>query len=268
MNIQESFLQQGYWVAKKLILREQLDGIAREIDRFCANEFRIPWITGTEEYPDDLNAVHFPHRVSKPIFELALSPGLVDLAKVFCSAHLRIPAEDVALIQSMLYVKRPEAKGQPWHQDERFTPTMDRSLVTVWIAIDPATVENGCVNVLPGSHLKGMLYQTSFLGHDNPEWVRSEEIPGVAGPAIPLELEPGDVAFFSGYIIHGSFRNRSNALRRSIVLNYKSAQSPVITEIVSQVGEYVDLFSSSKGNQLLANGAMAFSSSRQGVFAR
>ena len=52
----------------------------------------------------------------------------------------------------MLFIKSEGKPGQAWHQDEFFIPTRDRSLTAVWIALDDATVENGCLWVLPGSH--------------------------------------------------------------------------------------------------------------------
>ena len=58
-------------------------------------------------------------------------------------------------MQSMLFIKsggKPGQPSQPWHQDEDFIPTRDRSLCGGWIALDDATTENGCLWVLPGSH--------------------------------------------------------------------------------------------------------------------
>jgi ectoine hydroxylase-related dioxygenase (phytanoyl-CoA dioxygenase family) len=57
----------------------------------------------------------------------------------------------------MLFIKSEGKPGQAWHQDELFIPTRDRSLAAAWIALDDATVENGCLWVLPGSHARGVL---------------------------------------------------------------------------------------------------------------
>lgn len=48
-------------------------------------------------------------------------------------------------MQTMLFVKPPGFPGQAWHQDENFIPTRDRSLCGGWIALDDATIENGCL---------------------------------------------------------------------------------------------------------------------------
>ena len=59
---------------------------------------------------------------------------------------------NVKAMQSMLFIKAEGKPGQAWHQDEYYIPTRDRSLTAAWIALDDATVENGCLWVLPGSH--------------------------------------------------------------------------------------------------------------------
>ena len=68
---------------------------------------------------------------------------------------------NVKAMQSMLFIKAEGKPGQAWHQDEYFIPTRDRSLTAVWIALDDATIENGCLWVLPGSHRRGILYPDS-----------------------------------------------------------------------------------------------------------
>jgi hypothetical protein len=60
----------------------------------------------------------------------------------------------------MLLIKAPRKPGQVWHQDESHIPTRDRSLTAVWLALDDATVDNGCLWVVPGSHRSGVLYPT------------------------------------------------------------------------------------------------------------
>ena len=65
---------------------------------------------------------------------------------------------NVKCMQSMLFIKHAGKPGQAWHQDEDFIPTRDRSLGAAWIAIDEATVENGCLWVIPGSHRPGILW--------------------------------------------------------------------------------------------------------------
>jgi ectoine hydroxylase-related dioxygenase (phytanoyl-CoA dioxygenase family) len=73
-------------------------------------------------------------------------------------ALTQVIGPDVKAMQTMLFIKSEGKPGQAWHQDEHFIPTRDRSLAGVWIALDDATIENGCLWVLPGSHAPGVLY--------------------------------------------------------------------------------------------------------------
>lgn len=166
-------------------------------------------------------AIHFPHKLS-PLFREALShPPVIDILG-------RIVGPNVKCMQSMLFIKQSGKPGQAWHQDEYFIPTRDRSLTGVWIALDPATIENGCLHVIPGSHRDGVLYPTR--DHNNPEYDGAPEAHGFAqatGDAVAAEVAPGDVIFFNGYLLHGSRKNRAPAgtYRRALVNHYMRAES-------------------------------------------
>ncbi len=77
----------------------------------------------------------------------------------------KIIGPNVKCMQSMLFIKASGKPGQAWHQDEYFIPTRDRSLVGGWLAMDAATVENGCLWILPGSHKRGIIYP--HAGHED-----------------------------------------------------------------------------------------------------
>jgi phytanoyl-CoA hydroxylase len=101
--------------------------------------------------------IDFPHKVSALMRDLACHPTVVD-------ALVDVIGPNVKLMQSMLFIKAGGKPGQAWHQDESHIPTRDRSLTAVWLVLDDATVDNGCLWVIPGSHRRGVLYPT----HDRP----------------------------------------------------------------------------------------------------
>lgn len=117
--------------------------------------------------------------------------------------------------------------GQAWHQDEHYIPTRDRSLTAAWIALDDATLENGCLWVLPGSHRLGVIWPNR--PHDREEFDEGWETygyPFADGEVIPCQVDAGSVVFFHGYLLHRSFRNRSRTgFRRVLVNHYMSAES-------------------------------------------
>ena len=136
---------------------------------------------------------------------------------------------DVKAVHSQLFFKHAGMPGNAWHQDELFLPTRDRTLVTAWIALEDATVANGCLRVLPGSHRPSVLWP--MRRHENPDLDRAEEafgFPQDTHGAVPVELAAGSAVFFDGYLLHGSFPNRTReSFRRSLLFVYCSAQTPL-----------------------------------------
>ena len=179
--------------------------------------------------PDDgqILAVHFPHWVSPVAADMVAHPGIVDVVSTVAGAHL--PEWDGAAkcMQSMLFFKPPGLQGQAWHQDERFIPTRDRSLVGAWIALDDATIDNGCLWVIPGSHRTGRLFPTRDHGRPD-EFDPTDEAYGFDDEgAVAVEVEAGTVVFFNGYLLHRSLRNRSDGTRMALVNHYMNAWSPL-----------------------------------------
>jgi phytanoyl-CoA hydroxylase len=131
------------------------------------------------------------------------------------------------MMQSMLFIKSEGKPGQAW-QDETHIPTRDRSLTAVWIALDNATVENGCLWVIPGSHRAGVLYPDRAQ-HD-PRFDCTREAYGFRyreRDAIPVELSAGAALVFDGYLLHRSLPNTGrHGLRRALVNHYMSARNP------------------------------------------
>ena len=165
-------------------------------------------------------AIHFPHKIS-PLYREALAePRIV-------SFLTEVIGPDVKSMQSMLFVKPPGKPGQPWHQDEFFIPTRDRSLCGAWIALDDATTLNGCLWVLPGSHEPGILYpmrDQHAEGFDHNQ--EAYGFPDDEDRAVPVEVAAGDVVVFNGYLLHRSLANRSpDRRRRALVNHYMNARS-------------------------------------------
>jgi phytanoyl-CoA hydroxylase len=134
---------------------------------------------------------------------------------------------NVKCMQSMLFIKAAGKPGQAWHQDEDYIPTRDRSLVGAWIAMDDATIENGCLWIIPGSHKHGVLWDQEWHGdHRFDCALQSVNFPYTDDDAIPVEVKAGTVVFFNGYTLHRSLPNVARTgYRRALVNHYMSAES-------------------------------------------
>ncbi len=141
---------------------------------------------------------------------------------IFEAICKRIYGESAAVaIFRAMFMNKPASKGTflPWHQD-RWT-TLDRDpLLTVWTALDPATVENGCVQVVPGSHKHGLINPThpsGFLSKAQAAAICTED------RIVHVKLEPGEVVILHNYLLHASDINRSTQSRRAFSVCYMDA---------------------------------------------
>lgn len=227
----QAFVDDGYLVVPGLVGAADVERCRQEVVRFAGGEYPVsnrpelpPGATDDDRLRSIL-AVHFPHWVSPVVRDMVHHAGIAAVLSRLCGAHLPHWDGRVKCMQSMLFVKPPGYPGQAWHQDERFIPTRDRSLTGVWICLDEADEENGCLHVLPGSHRDGAIFPTrphtqsgQFDGADEAHgFDDSTEV------AVPVEA--GDVIFFNGYLLHRSFRNDSDRFRRALVNHYMNAWS-------------------------------------------
>jgi len=120
---------------------------------------------------------------------------------------------------------KPPVTGGPthWHQDHPLWPLIQPAdLVSAWVALDDATVENGCMWMVPGSHKWGN--QQAYLSSDEnfmPFHKKPELLPeGAYVEAVPFEIKKGQVGYHHCLTWHGSPHNRSERKRRAIAVHY------------------------------------------------
>ncbi len=229
------YAEHGYLVVEDLLSSDELAELEADLVKLACGGYPTSGIkpvsadVSEKEALERILCIHMPHFVSPVIRHYTTHPKLADVLGQVVGAHLRDGHWDggVKCMQSMFFAKPPGKPGQAWHQDECFIPTRDRSLCGAWIAIDEATVDNGCLWVLPGSHRSGVLHPVRE--HDRPEdFDAAPESYGFDDSAeVPVELKPGSVLFFNGYLLHRSRRNVSDRYRRALVNHYMSTQSPL-----------------------------------------
>lgn len=143
-------------------------------------------------------------------------------------AHPRIVAIVTDLIGAQLvgwgshfFCKLPrDGKAVAWHQDASYWPLTPSKAVTVWLAIDAADRENGCMRFIAGSHWKGHLtYRPSDPGEHN---VLNQTIENVEqyGQPVDDDLKAGEVSVHADLLLHGSEANMSPRRRCGLTLRY------------------------------------------------
>jgi phytanoyl-CoA hydroxylase len=137
-------------------------------------------------------------------------------------AHVYGPEVPIAAFRAM-FMNKPARKGTflPWHQDR--WNYLDRDpLVTLWTALDPATVANGCVQIISGSHKLGL------LNPDHPSGFLNDELTAQYAPEsqrVYLELEPGEAVLMHNWLLHASDVNRTDISRRAFSVCYMDART-------------------------------------------
>jgi phytanoyl-CoA hydroxylase len=221
------YRRDGYVVLADALRSDEVRILREEAARICRGE--LGPVDGVQppgaDEPDQLLfrrylCIHFPHKLSELMRRVLAHPVVVD-------ALTQLIGPNIKAMQSMLFIKSEGKPGQAWHQDELFIPTRDRSLTAAWIALDDATVENGCLWMLPGSHRPGVLYPDR--DHHDPRFdceVEAYDFPYREQDAVAVEVPAGSVVVFNGYLLHMSLPNTGrHGLRRALVNHYMSAQS-------------------------------------------
>lgn len=225
------FVENGYLVVPDLIKPDEVEEMRQDTVKIarggylCDSLQPVPETLSDQDVLRTILCIHQPHYISPVMEKYARHPKICGILSQITAAHLPYWDGSVKCMQSMLFVKPPDFQGQAWHQDEIYIPTRDRSLIGGWIALDDATIENGCLWVIPGSHRTGYLYPQR--PHNNPdEFDFAQESFGFdESQEIPVEVKTGALVFFNGYLLHRSRKNRSGVYRRVLVNHYCNAWS-------------------------------------------
>jgi ectoine hydroxylase-related dioxygenase (phytanoyl-CoA dioxygenase family) len=166
-------------------------------------------------FPEDLISKVFRLHRDSVFEELARDDALLDLV-----AELLGPDVDCFLSQFIL--KTPGAYGQPWHQDALYFPFEPDRQLGVWLAVSEATLANGCLHVLPGSHREPVHAHVKDA-RPGSNYGYLEIVDHDMASAIPVPMQPGDLLVFHSHLMHRSTDNESDAIRAAMVYHYSPA---------------------------------------------
>ena len=219
------YQRDGYVKVEGLVPPADVDELNREmkwlIEEWWGEDsigWRGPWrdvyLEENERYKTKAVLISNPHMYSAAWSRVIFHPGLV--------ASLRaLLGDDVQWHHTVLHAKPPE-KGTPFpmHQDYPFYPHDGPDFVDCLIHLDETPHESGCLQVVPGSHCRGPLEHITgehTRPYLPPDTYHPDKVDTVAVPA-----HPGDVVFFSYYLIHWFDVNRTDQWRKSVRIGYHS----------------------------------------------
>jgi len=230
-----SFQEQGFLVVPGLapeFLRERmlhvtLDGIARRIEPLeLEAELQYPGAPQvTHEGAQTIRRLKQAFSRDASFLEWMQYPPLRTRLKQLLGEQVVCPLAH----HNCIMTKEPRFSSDTgWHQDIRYWSFQKPELISVWLALGMERQENGCLQVIPGSHRVSFppssFDQDLFFRVDWPEnepYLQQRQL---------VELNPGDVLFFHARTLHAATRNYSPATKYSAVFTFRSSDNPPLSD--------------------------------------
>jgi ectoine hydroxylase-related dioxygenase (phytanoyl-CoA dioxygenase family) len=222
--VRESFLANGYYVARGLFSPEEVDRI-RETFMHENENGPVPGLSEISASYKPEDPLSFYPRMMHPHRHEELSVGPLSMQYMLDERVGEILqdlfGEEPIAAQSMFYFKPPGARGQDLHQDNFYLRVQPGTCIAAWTAIDRADEENGGLMVVPGSNRLDIVCPERA---DSSLYFTMDHVDVPEGMSVePVVMEPGDVLFFNGSLIHGSYPNTSSRFRRAFICHYVPA---------------------------------------------
>ena len=214
------YRRQGHLTINNVFSPAEMDAVVRDIEAWGASflealpaDQRAWYIDGGVSARTVLRKLDNPHAHRDAVQALARDRRLLDLVETLIGPG-------VSVYFSQIFFKPPEGGGpKPAHQDNfYFGPADPEGMVTAWIALDDATLENGCLYYGDGTNL-GPVYD-HFAPEGEPYNLQIPTAILERQPMSPAPVRKGGVSFHHGNTFHNSGTNQSQKWRRACALHF------------------------------------------------
>jgi len=211
---QKQFDEIGYFVLGNVFSAHEMDAVAASIEGFQKKHEEMLAASGETNDISRAGEIAFTGHLAEN--DPAIAKFVTRPELVYIATQLLGPDCDLFWNQSVF--KQPEGNKEfPWHQDDAYAPVTPSPYLTLWLALNDATPENGCISVLPGSHKRGLVPHKAspigLVGHD-----AADPNQGVLVP-----VKAGSMAVFHSLTMHKSGVNSSQGPRKAYVIQYSKA---------------------------------------------
>lgn len=221
----EQFEKEGYIIMKGVWNKDEVEEIRSEFD--AISQQTVPGFFEpdlSEANGDPLRRyprVMHPHRFNNVSKKYMLHPGVLNIMN-------DLYGEEALAAQSMFYYKPPGSRGQALHQDNFYLKVEPGNCIAAWAAIDRCDEDNGCMLLVPKTNTYEIVCPE--LSDPNESFTTHYVKPPKEDKPIAAVMEPGDILFFNGNLIHGSYRNKSkDRFRRSFITHYANISATRIS---------------------------------------
>jgi ectoine hydroxylase-related dioxygenase (phytanoyl-CoA dioxygenase family) len=172
---------------------------------------------GASKYQGDDPLYKFPRMINMHHWDEASLRWLLD--ERLRSILIALAGREPYAVQTMLYFKPPQSRGQALHQDNWYLRAQPGTCIGAWLALDDCDEANGCLQLVPGSNHWPLL---CAMEADTEQSFTSNTVPIPPGTEVrPMIMAAGDVLFFHGSVVHGSFPNvTKDRFRRALIGHY------------------------------------------------
>ncbi len=227
MNSAKAFFDEhGYYVARGLFNPAEVAELERDFDRIVAQltasneDINARWTGQEVERLGAMNTVVL-HTHNVQHYSAAWSRAFYQ--QRFLDVTEQLIGPDIVLHHSKLFQKPAELGAPfPMHQDWSYFPSEKDSMIAAVIHVSDATDAMGCLRVYPGSHKLGRMTGSNGRGLSR---ILLEDYP--IERSTPVEAQPGDVLFFHYFTIHGSMPNRSDKIRKTVLVQMHAGDDQI-----------------------------------------
>ncbi len=221
-KLSDEFKRNGFVVVQGLFSTDEIDRLRATF--MDANlDGPVPGLSEISAAYDATDPLKFYPRMMHPHRHTDKSVGEISLQFLLDGrVHGVLKAlfeEEPIASQTMFYFKPAGARGQGLHQDNYYLRVHPGTCIAAWTAVDDADEENGTLIVVPGSHVLPIACPERA---DPTRFFTNDHVAVPDGMHIqPVNLKAGDVLFFNGSLIHGSYENSSkDRYRRAFISHY------------------------------------------------
>ena len=218
-SAQKAFYKQnGYLVVENIISADELQAYRKIYDKFLdgtidsgKNRTDLGVGLGSNKTVENITQIMWPSDFVPSLLEMTYHKRTLAIAQ-------ELEGEDMAMDFDMLINKAPNTGTvTPWHQDAAYWINMpDKRAVSFWLALDEATIDNGGMWYVPGSHLLPLRSHTNARGKGSALICEATEDEGVV-----VELKAGSCVLHHGATLHYSRGNITNSNRRALIINFR-----------------------------------------------
>lgn len=220
----QQFQTEGYLIVKGIFSEGQLTEIEQTFEEISNQTIPGHFEPDLDSEMSDPLAryprVMHPHRFNETAMRYMLHQPVLDvLADLY--------GEEALAAQSMFYYKPPGSRGQALHQDNFYLKVEPGNCIAAWTAVDAATEENGSLLIVPKTNDYNIVCPD--LADSKESFTTHYVKPPKDEKVVPAIMDKGDVLFFNGNLIHGSYRNKTkDQFRRAFICHYANESATKI----------------------------------------